>query len=244
MKLITAPIILALTLCSSLGAKTVYVSPKGTVSAAGDMQSAQEIMAALKPGDTCVFQNGVYRQSVNLAVSGTDKFDPRPQHGSFLVDAGTVVEGLTEDYAGTAPDPGAYEHRKPIWRPGPSWTSPEDLVLEIEAEVARSHALTHPATRRSIPFPERLRSSGLSDASLQQLQLLYDSCWTDEELKQRTTAVRSRESFPKTSSEYRARHSIVVELHRTATQRLIEKAPTVLSQPDLKLFYQVMPHNR
>ncbi len=182
--------------------------------------------------------------NVDPTAIGTDKFDPRPQQGSFLVDAGTVAEGLTEDYAGTAPDPGAYEHRKPIWRPGPSWTSPEDLILEIEAEVARSHALTHPAARRSIPLPERLRSSGLSEASLQQLQLLYDSCWTDEELKQRTGAVRSRESFPKTSSEYRAQHSIVVELHRTATQRLIEKAPTVLSQPDLKLFYQVMPQNR
>ncbi len=172
------------------------------------------------------------------------ELDPRPRSDASVIDAGMILEGLTEDYAGAGPDAGAYEHGEPIWRPGPSWAAPKDLVLEIEAEVARSHALTHPAARQSIPLPEKLRRSGLSDTSLQKLQLLYDACWTDEELNQRRAAIRSRETFPKSSAEYRAHHAVVAELHRAAIQRLVEKAPTVLSDSELDRFQRVMSPKR
>jgi hypothetical protein len=177
---------------------------------------------------------------INPMALETGEFDPRPRPNAFLVDAGAIVEGLTDDYNGAAPDAGAYEHGEPMWRPGPTWTAPEDLVLEIEAEVARSHALTHPAARQSIPLPEKLRRSDLSEASIEKLQVLYDTCWTDEELKRRGMAIRSRQRYPESTPGYRDHHAIVVELHRTATRRLLEKAPTVLSQSDLERFLRLM----
>lgn len=45
--------------------------------------------------------------------------DFRPKAGSDLVDAGVVVGGYTDDYIGSAPDIGAYEHGDPnYWIPG------------------------------------------------------------------------------------------------------------------------------
>ncbi len=45
--------------------------------------------------------------------------DLRPAAGSPLIDAGTVIPNVNEDYAGDAPDIGAYERGRPIPRYGP-----------------------------------------------------------------------------------------------------------------------------
>ena len=95
-------------------------------------------------------ENGSYDATLVNAqptALASGKFDPRPRRKATLIDAGMILEGVTENYAGAAPDPGAYEYGKPMWRPGPSWAATEDLVLKIEAEVARSHKLTKPAAQ-------------------------------------------------------------------------------------------------
>ena len=51
---------------------------------------------------------------------------------------------------------------------------PDDLVLEIEAEIARSHTLPTQKGRQSVPLPERVRQSGLNPVTLKKLQALYD----------------------------------------------------------------------
>ncbi len=178
--------------------------------------------------------------NVKPAALEDASLDPRPRPDAFLVDAGTIVSEITDDYVGDAPDPGAYESGKPGWRPGPSWTVPEDLVLEIEAEVARSHPLARPAARQSIPLPEKLRRSELSRSSLEKLQDLYDTCWTDEELEQRRKAIRVRSTLPDSSPEHQAQHAIVREFHQRAAQRFIEKAQTVLSGDQLDTFNRLM----
>ena len=68
----------------------------------------------------------------------------------------------------------------------------------------------------------------------------FDACWTDEEIERRRAAIRGRKTFPESSPEYRAHHAIVVELHRAATRRFVEKAPTVLSESELDRFRRVM----
>ena len=178
------------------------------------------------------------------AALESGEFDPRPRSSSSLVDAGIIIEGVTDEYVGAAPDVGAYESGQPVWRPGPSWTTPYDHELEIDAEVARADHLAHPGAGSSVPLPMKLRSSDLSEDALRKLQLLYDSCWTDEETQRRQSAIRSRESSPESSPAYDAHHAIVAELHQALTQRLIEKGPTVLTEEDLVLFQRIMTPGR
>ena len=50
-----------------------------------------------------------------------ENYDFRPHPDSSLVDAGIVVEGITNDYTGGAPDLGAYENGGEFWVPGITW---------------------------------------------------------------------------------------------------------------------------
>ena len=52
-----------------------------------------------------------------------ENLDFRPRPDSALVDAGMIVEGITELYgfSGDAPDLGAYEHGGEMWVPGITW---------------------------------------------------------------------------------------------------------------------------
>ena len=44
--------------------------------------------------------------------------DFRPRSGSPLIDAGETIKGITDHFAGKAPDIGAYEFGQPRWVPG------------------------------------------------------------------------------------------------------------------------------
>jgi hypothetical protein len=48
--------------------------------------------------------------------------DYRPHAGSPAIDAGRTIPGITDGFAGTAPDIGAYESGKELWTPGADWT--------------------------------------------------------------------------------------------------------------------------
>ena len=50
-----------------------------------------------------------------------ENFDFRPIQGSALIDSGIVIEDVTGDYIGSAPDIGAYEYGGDHWVPGISW---------------------------------------------------------------------------------------------------------------------------
>jgi hypothetical protein len=47
-----------------------------------------------------------------------EHFDFRPTDGSALIDAGRKIPGINDDYAGEAPDVGAYEYGKEHWTAG------------------------------------------------------------------------------------------------------------------------------
>ena len=50
-----------------------------------------------------------------------ENYDFRPHPDSSLVDAGMIVEGITDGYLGEAPDIGAYENGGEMWVPGITW---------------------------------------------------------------------------------------------------------------------------
>ncbi len=54
-----------------------------------------------------------------------ENFDFRPHPDSALVDAGIVVDGITDGYFGDAPDQGAYENGGDMWVPGITWNVTE-----------------------------------------------------------------------------------------------------------------------
>ena len=54
-----------------------------------------------------------------------------PSAGSPAVDAGTFIEGFTDDFTGAALDAGAYELGQPYWVPGPDWT-PQGMTGRLD----------------------------------------------------------------------------------------------------------------
>ena len=70
------------------------------------------------------------------APGAVDK-DGYPTANSAAIDAGMVIEGITDGYKGKAPDLGAYEFDGPHWVAGADWRDPE-----APAAPARSLAYT------------------------------------------------------------------------------------------------------
>lgn len=62
-----------------------------------------------------------------LAHNGTGAVDQDgyPTKGSAAIDAGVVIEGITDGYQGKAPDLGAYEFGGPRWVAGADWRDPD-----------------------------------------------------------------------------------------------------------------------
>ena len=71
------------------------------------------------PGNASHNQQVVEGDALAALLRDPANRDFRPRAGSPLIDAGTIVSGVTDDYIGNAPDIGAYEHgAKQYWIPG------------------------------------------------------------------------------------------------------------------------------
>jgi len=74
-------------------------------------------------------------------LAGPGELDFRPAKGSPLIDAGRVVEGVTDGYVGRAPDVGAYERGcGSYWIPGRRTPQASFPIPPDEAVIARSRA--------------------------------------------------------------------------------------------------------
>ncbi len=74
-------------------------------------------------------------------LAGPGELDFRPGRDSPLVDAGRVVEGVTDGYVGKAPDVGAYEHGcSSYWIPGRQAPQASMPIPPHQAEGVRSGA--------------------------------------------------------------------------------------------------------
>ena len=64
-----------------------------------------------------------YKESASIAsvLSDTSTKDFTPKSGSAIIDAGTVISGITDGYQGSNPDMGAYESGTVSWTAGHGW---------------------------------------------------------------------------------------------------------------------------
>ena len=74
------------------------------------------------PGTYETNENGYQTgRDVDTLVVSIDNRDFRPKPNSVLIDAGTVINGITDSYEGAAPDIGAYEYGGDLWSAGTDW---------------------------------------------------------------------------------------------------------------------------
>ena len=73
---------------------------------------------------------GIYDHNWNGYETGSEikdqlvdpeNYDFRPHPDSDLIDAGTTIESITDNFIGDAPDQGAYEYGGEMWIPGITW---------------------------------------------------------------------------------------------------------------------------
>lgn len=120
-----------------------------------------------QPG--CVLANNIFTDEVCLGdgidahhnysgkepgVVGVKLNDFRLGSTSPCVDAGVVVDGVTDGFKGRAPDLGAYERGVRAWRPGHSWGEPKDFTrprarAEDRMKPWRDHWGYRPAMAKS-----------------------------------------------------------------------------------------------
>ena len=104
-----------------------------------------------------------------------ENFDFRPHPDSALVDAGAVIDGITDGFTGDAPDQGAYEHGGEMWIPGVTWN-----VTEVFGDD-----FNPPATMNSGPIWHVSNTgSNNNDGSLENplstIQFAYDRADTND----------------------------------------------------------------
>lgn len=66
-------------------------------------------------------KHGSNRAGGKAMLVDPDRMDFRPKADSPLIDAGRIIEGITDGFVGKAPDIGAYERGGPRWIPGVDW---------------------------------------------------------------------------------------------------------------------------
>ena len=82
-----------------------------------------------------------------LEANGTGAVDAEgvPTVGSKAIDVGVGVPGITDDFKGAAPDIGAYERGRTLWRPGADWapnpTPRPDIAFTPQVAVTEATML-------------------------------------------------------------------------------------------------------
>ena len=87
--------------------------------------------------------NGFEQDNADICtlLRDPENLDFRPIPNSILVDTGKMIIGLTDDYIGSAPDIGAYEHgAKNYWIPGPKETGASMPVPVDSTSTAKASA--------------------------------------------------------------------------------------------------------
>ncbi|MCC7493522.1 MAG: right-handed parallel beta-helix repeat-containing protein [Fimbriimonadaceae bacterium] len=79
----------------------------------------------LKPSEPSYFVQGALGPELRANLVGAMDRQALPTAGSAAVDAGVSVPGVTAEFAGAAPDVGAYESGRPRWTAGATWQPPD-----------------------------------------------------------------------------------------------------------------------
>ena len=98
----------------------------GSVPAAGSVEALNNVFGSYS-GKTADYEpNNLFLDTEPKFSQKTDDFSNSIdsileftlQPGSPAIDAGVIIPGITDDFAGDAPDLGAYEKGKPVWKAG------------------------------------------------------------------------------------------------------------------------------
>lgn len=79
----------------------------------------------MHPKNPVEFVQGELGPELSHNAPGAVDKDGYPTRNSAAIDAGVVLEGITDGYKGKAPDLGAYEFDGPQWVAGADWCDPE-----------------------------------------------------------------------------------------------------------------------
>lgn len=79
----------------------------------------------MNPKNPREFVQGELGPELARNASGAVDENGYPTKGSAAIDAGVVIEGITDGYQGKAPDLGAYEFGGPHWVAGADWRDPD-----------------------------------------------------------------------------------------------------------------------
>ena len=111
------------------------------------------------PGTQSHNWNGAWTGTdIRNQVRDAENWDFRPKAGSALVDAGTVVSGITGGYLGTAPDIGAYEYgASSYWiagrqEPAASTAIPPDGSTTVKTDADLMWLAGYQATSHDVYF--------------------------------------------------------------------------------------------
>lgn len=80
---------------------------------------------AMDPKSASQFVQGELGPELHHNSAGAVDRDGYPVAGSAAIDAGIVIEGITDGFMGAAPDLGAYEFGGPKWTAGADWIDPD-----------------------------------------------------------------------------------------------------------------------
>ena len=89
------------------------------------------LLAPFDPTDPHHVISGEKGAKLEANATGAVDENGVPTADSAAVDAGLVIPGITDGFTGAAPDLGAYERGKPLWRPGADWAPNPTLSPNI-----------------------------------------------------------------------------------------------------------------
>jgi hypothetical protein len=99
------------------------------------------------PESSVIHHNYLIRsehQQILFVSSSEEAPDLRPLPEGPLIDSGIVIPGINDQFEGSAPDIGAYEHKGPYWTAGADWWPDQQMPPGTMAEATRrAHAMTN-----------------------------------------------------------------------------------------------------
>ncbi|GAA3409941.1 DNRLRE domain-containing protein [Paenibacillus hodogayensis] len=124
----------------------------------GDMFGDRVFNNIFAGGDIDFGESRGYAQSHNLLAGLDPLFEHAAQHdfrlqaSSPAINAGRVIPGITDGYAGTAPDLGAYEYGQPLFKTGHDFAQPPVIGAVVQ---------------QAPPYVNLVRNNGFESGDLQ-----------------------------------------------------------------------------
>lgn len=162
-----------------------------------------------------------------------ENFDFTLTADSPAIDAGIEVEGVTEGYAGNAPDIGAYEYGGEVWVPGHNWENPPEFEHKYPNYIQYSNRVAMPGFESS--EPKMWEDYGWSKVGDGNVQLTFAHSLTVVDLPRRTGNQAAQLGQPRTlnypGDDIVTSINSLIEAHEggTATAEQYDSIPNLMN---------------